>query len=65
MSNRPAGSGAGTDVQPRNPMDVVKVHAHADAPHAFFADYSPSFGPRPAEDGRRRALAWLRRNGVA
>jgi carboxymethylenebutenolidase len=94
--------GAGTDLQPRNPMDVVQdiraavlglyggadagipvegvermrerlraagkaaeVHVYPDAPHAFFADYRPSYRAGPAQDGWRRALAWFRAHGVA
>jgi carboxymethylenebutenolidase len=38
---------------------------YPDAPHAFHADYRPSFRQRPAEDGWKRALAWFRANGVA
>jgi carboxymethylenebutenolidase len=36
-----------------------------DAGHAFFADYRPSYRKADAEDGWRRALAWLRQGGVA
>ena len=38
---------------------------YPDAPHAFHADYRPSFRKEPAEDGWKRALAWFRQNGVA
>jgi len=38
---------------------------YPDAPHAFHADYRPSFRKEAAEDGWRRALAWLRQHGVA
>ncbi|MCW5749746.1 MAG: dienelactone hydrolase family protein [Alphaproteobacteria bacterium] len=38
---------------------------YPDAPHAFHADYRPSFRKEPAEDGWRRLLAWLKANGVA
>ena len=34
-------------------------------PHAFHADYRPSYRQGPAEDGFQRALAWFRANGVA
>jgi carboxymethylenebutenolidase len=34
-------------------------------PHAFHADYRPSYRQGPAEDGFRRALAWFQANGVA
>lgn len=35
------------------------------APHAFHADYRPSYRQEPAEDGFKRALAWFNANGVA
>ena len=35
------------------------------APHAFHADYRPSYRKEAAEDGFKRALAWLKANGVA
>lgn len=38
---------------------------YPDAPHAFHADYRPSYRPDAAEDGQRRALEWLRQHGVA
>ncbi|KQP23003.1 dienelactone hydrolase family protein [Pseudorhodoferax sp. Leaf267] len=37
---------------------------YPDAPHAFHADYRPSYRQAPAEDGWRRALAWFKANGV-
>ena len=38
---------------------------YPDAPHAFHADYRPSFRPAAAEDGWKRALAWMAQHGVA
>ena len=38
---------------------------YPDAPHAFHADYRPSFRQGPAEDGWKRALEWFKSNGVA
>ncbi|WP_028601555.1 dienelactone hydrolase family protein [Ottowia thiooxydans] len=38
---------------------------YPDAPHAFHADYRPSFRKGPAEDGWTRALAWFKQQGVA
>ncbi|MBL8329153.1 MAG: dienelactone hydrolase family protein [Rubrivivax sp.] len=35
------------------------------APHAFHADYRPSFRKEAAEDGWRRCLAWFQAKGVA
>ena len=37
---------------------------YPDAPHAFHADYRPSFRQQPAEDGWRRMLKWFERHGV-
>ncbi len=34
------------------------------APHAFHADYRPSYRKEAAEDGFRRALAWFKDKGV-
>jgi carboxymethylenebutenolidase len=38
---------------------------YPDMPHAFHADYRPSFRKEAAEDGWRRMLAWFKQNGVA
>lgn len=38
---------------------------YPDAPHAFHADYRPSFRKEAAEDGWKRALAWFKANSVA
>lgn len=38
---------------------------YPDAPHAFHADYRPSFRQEAAEDGWKRALAWFKAHGVA
>ncbi|KAF1043781.1 dienelactone hydrolase family protein [Xylophilus sp.] len=35
------------------------------APHAFHADYRPSYRKQAAEDGWKRALQWFRQPGVA
>lgn len=37
---------------------------YPDAPHAFHADYRPTFRQQPAEDGWKRALAWFAAHGV-
>ncbi|MDP2821869.1 MAG: dienelactone hydrolase family protein [Sulfuritalea sp.] len=41
-----------------------ELHVYADAPHAFHADYRPSYRKEAAEDGWKRLLEWLRQNGV-
>lgn len=38
---------------------------YPDAPHAFHADYRPSYRAAAAEDGWKRCLAWMARHGVA
>lgn len=38
---------------------------YPDAPHAFHADYRPSYRKDAAEDGWKRCLAWFEANGVA
>jgi len=41
------------------------IHVYPDVPHAFHADYRPSYRKAEAEDGWKRMLAWFRKNGVA
>ncbi len=38
---------------------------YPEAPHAFHADYRPSYRKEAADDGWRRALAWFKAQGVA
>jgi len=38
---------------------------YPDAPHAFHADYRPSYRKEAAQDAWKRAVAWLARHGVA
>ena len=38
---------------------------YPDAPHAFHADYRPSYRQPAADDGWKRCLAWFKANGVA
>ena len=38
---------------------------YPEAPHAFHADYRPSYRKEAAEDGWKRATAWFKANGVA
>ena len=37
---------------------------YPDAPHAFHADYRPSYRKEAAEDGWKRMLAWFKQHGV-
>ena len=41
-----------------------EIVTYPDTPHAFNADYRPSYRKEPAEDGWKRALAWFKANGV-
>ena len=41
------------------------IIVYPDAPHAFFADYRPSYRKEAAEDGWSRLLAWFKQHGVA
>ncbi len=42
-----------------------KFVVYPDAPHAFHADYRPSYRKEAADDGWKRALEWFKANGVA
>lgn len=41
-----------------------EICVYPDAPHAFHADYRPTYRKEAAEDGWRRMLAWFRANGL-
>lgn len=41
-----------------------QIHVYEGAPHAFHADYRPTYRKEPAEDGWKRLLQWLHQNGV-
>ena len=41
-----------------------QFQVYPDAPHAFHADYRPSYRREAAVDGWRRCLEWFRANGV-
>lgn len=43
----------------------VELHVYPDAPHAFNADYRPSYRKIEAENGWERMLAWFAKHGVA
>ncbi len=94
--------GKPTELQPKNPIDVVgdlkapvlglygaadtgipvstvddmrkalkeagktaEIIVYPDTPHAFNADYRPSYRKDKAEDGWKRLLEWFKKNGVA
>jgi carboxymethylenebutenolidase len=41
-----------------------EIQVYADAPHAFFADYRPSYRKEAAEDGWKRLQEWLASHGM-
>ncbi|WP_460205454.1 dienelactone hydrolase family protein [Scytonema sp. NUACC21] len=41
-----------------------EIIVYPDAPHAFFADYRPSYREKEAKDGWQRLQAWLKQHGV-
>ena len=44
------------------PCEIVLYPA---TPHAFYADYRPSYRKEQAEDGWKKLLEWFKKNGVA
>ena len=42
-----------------------EIVVYPDTPHAFNADYRPSYRPKEAKDGWARMLEWFKKNGVA
>lgn len=48
-----------------NPAALASsIHVYPDAPHAFHADYRPSYRAEPAADGWKRMQAWFRQHGL-
>ena len=43
---------------------TCQIIVYPDAPHAFHADYRPSYRADAAKDGWERMLAWFRTYGV-
>jgi carboxymethylenebutenolidase len=41
-----------------------RIHVYDNAPHAFNADYRPSYRKEEADDGWKRMQAWFKQNGV-
>jgi carboxymethylenebutenolidase len=41
-----------------------QIHLYPDTPHAFHADYRPSYRKTEAEDGWQRCIAWLAAHGA-
>lgn len=55
--------------QMRTALKAAKVDAqivvYPDSPHAFFADYRPSYKEDDARDAWQKLLAWFKQHGVA
>jgi carboxymethylenebutenolidase len=41
-----------------------QIHVYPEAPHAFHADYRPTYRKDAAEDGWNRLTAWFKQHGV-
>ncbi len=41
-----------------------EIIVYPDAPHAFFADYRPSYREQEAKDDWKRLQAWFKQRGV-
>lgn len=48
-----------------NGRSASQIHVYPDTPHAFFADYRPSYRKDAAEDGWRRLQEWFAGHGLA
>ena len=46
------------------PAQASRFVVYPDAPHAFHADYRPSYRAEAATDGWKRCVAWMRANGA-
>src|SRR5579875_3366326 len=44
---------------------TAEIIVYPNTPHAFFADYRPSYRKEQAEDGWKRMLEWFKKHGVA
>ncbi len=43
---------------------TAEIKVYPDTPHAFYADYRPSYRKEQADDGWKRLLDWFKKNGV-
>ena len=44
---------------------TAEIVVYPDTPHAFYADYRPSYRKDQADDGWKRLQEWFKKNGVA
>ena len=51
--------------QALGPQTQSRIEVYPEAPHAFFADYRPSYREAAAKDAWEKTLAWFKANGVA
>jgi carboxymethylenebutenolidase len=49
----------------KNANKTAEIVLYPDTPHAFYADYRPSYRKDQAEDAWKRMLEWFKKNGVA
>ena len=47
------------------PAKASQFVVYPDAPHAFHADYRPSYRKEAVDDGFKRCVAWFKANGVS
>ena len=50
--------------QKNKAAQASQFHIYPDAPHAFHADYRPSYREASAKDGWARCVAWFKQQGV-
>ena len=56
---------ASTSARPGAAAKKSEFVVYPGAPHAFHADYRPSYRKEAADDGWKRCLAWFKTHGVA
>jgi carboxymethylenebutenolidase len=44
---------------------TAEIKVYPDTPHAFYADYRPTYRKEPAQDGWKLLLEWFKKNGAA
>jgi carboxymethylenebutenolidase len=52
------------EIAAASPKNASEIVVYPDAPHAFNADYRPSYRKADAEDAWTKMLAWLKKNGL-
>lgn len=53
------------ELKKRLMTDPSFIHVYPNTPHAFHADYRPSYREKEAWDGWDRCIAWFKKHGVA